>query len=258
MSDSEFKWIFPPADFSIRDNEVHLWQARLDQPCAHIEELAQLLCPAEKLRAGKFVFDKHRQRFIAGRGFLRNILGGYLNQPAASLEFSYGPQGKPELVSHGIHDKLYFNVSHSHETALYAISRNRQVGVDVERLRTKQDVESIAQRYFHPGECEVIRSLSAQKKKEAFFKAWTVKEAYAKATGEGLSVLEQVETSLSPDGPAALLNVHGNPEVLVRWSSCQIHLSPAYMAALVVEGQDWDLRCVMHKYRSRSCHDSTD
>ncbi|VAX00515.1 hypothetical protein MNBD_GAMMA19-927 [hydrothermal vent metagenome] len=246
MCHSEPKWDSPPADFTISDNEVHLWQASLDQSCSRIQELEQLLCPAEKLRAGKFVFDKHRRRFIAGRGFLRNILGGYLNQQAVNLEFSYGPQGKPALISPNIHDKLYFNVSHSHEMALYAISRNRQVGVDVEYLRTKQDVENIAQRYFYPGECEVIGSLSAEKKKEAFFKAWTLKEAYAKATGEGLSVLEQVETSLSPDGPATLLNVHGNSGALAHWLSRQIHLFPDYMAALVVEGRDWHLRCVMH------------
>ncbi len=246
MCHSDPKWDSPPADFTINDNEIHLWQANLDQPCSRIQELEQLLCSAEKLRAGKFVFDKHRRRFIAGRGILRNILSGYLNQQAVSLEFSYGPQGKPALVSPNIHDKLYFNVSHSHEMALYAISRNCQVGVDVEYLRAKQDVENIAQRYFYPDECEVIGSLPAERKKAAFFKAWTVKEAYAKATGEGLSVLEQVETSLSPNGPATLLNVHGNSGAMTRWSSRQIHLPPDYMAALVAEGQNWRLRCVMH------------
>jgi len=246
MCHSEPKWNSPPADFTINDNEVHLWQARLDQPCSRIQALEQLLCPAEKLRAEKFVFDKHRRRFIAGRGFLRNILGGYLNQQAVNLEFSYGPQGKPALVSSGVHDKLYFNVSHSHEMALYAISRNRQVGVDIEYLWARQDVENIAQRYFYPGECEVIRSLSAERKKEAFFKAWTIKEAYAKATGEGLSVLEQVETTLFSNGPAVLRKVHGNPVAMARWLSCQIHPSPEYMAALVVDGHDWSLRCILH------------
>jgi len=246
MSDAESGWNDPPADLNIGDNEVHLWQVSLDQPCLRIEELEDLLCLAEKSRAKNFVFDKHRRRFIAGRGFLRSILGKYLNQDAASLEFSYGPQGKPVLVSGSLHDRLHFNVSHSHEIALYAISRNRQVGVDVEYLRARQDVEGIAQHYFYPDECKVIQSLSAEKKKETFFKAWTVKEAYAKATGEGLSVLEQVETSLSPDGPAALLDIHGNPGALARWSSCQIHPSPEYMAALVVEGKDWSLRCVMY------------
>jgi len=240
------KWDSPPTDFTINDNEVHLWQVSLDQPCSRIQELEQLLCLTEKLRAGKFVFDQHRRRFIVGRGFLRSILGGYLDQQATNLEFSYGPQGKPALVSPDIHDKLYFNVSHSHEMALYAISRNRQVGVDVEYLRAKQDVENIAQRYFYPGEYKVIGSLPAEKKRVAFFKAWTVKEAYAKATGEGLSVLEQVETSLSLNGPAALLNVYGSSGAMARWSSRQIHPSPDYMAALVVEGRDWRLRCVMH------------
>ncbi|NOX92125.1 MAG: 4'-phosphopantetheinyl transferase superfamily protein [Gammaproteobacteria bacterium] len=249
MPDSKFKWISPPADLAIPDDEVHLWQASLDQPHSRIQELEHLLCPEEKLRAGNFMFDKHRRRFIAGRGFLRSILGGYLNQQAASLEFFYGPWGKPELVSGNIHDRLYFNVSHSHEMALYAISRNRQVGVDVEYLRAKQDVENIAQSYFYPSECKAIHSLSAEKKKEAFFKAWTVKEAYAKATGEGLSVLEQVETSIPPDGPAALLNIHGNPDAMTRWSSCQIHPSQGYMASLVVEGRGWNLRCVMHNQR---------
>jgi len=246
MSDSGFTWVSPPANSEINDNDVHLWQASLDQPHSRIQELEGLLCRAEKLRAKNFVFEQHRRRFIAGRGFLRRILGGYLNQDAASLAFSYGPQGKPELVSDSIHDQLHFNVSHSHEIALYAISRNRQVGVDVEYLRAKQDVEGIAQRYFYPDECKVIHALSAEKKKEAFFRAWTVKEAYAKATGEGLSVLEQVETSMSPDGPAKLLNIHGNPDAMARWFSCHVHPSPGYMASLVVEGQGWNLHCIVH------------
>lgn len=246
MSDSEFKWHYPPADPDIGDNDVHLWRASLNQPCSYIQELEQLLCLTEKSRAQKFVFDKHRRRFIAGRGFLRSILGRYLNQDAASLTFSYGPQGKPQLVSDSIHDRLYFNVSHSHEMAFYAISRNRQVGVDVEYLRTKQDVDGIAQHYFHPNECKVICSLSAEEKREAFFKAWTIKEAYAKATGEGLSVLEQVETLIPRDGPAILLNVHGHPDAITRWSSRQLHLSSGYMVSLVVEGQEWRLRCVVH------------
>jgi len=246
MFNPEPQWVSPPADFDINDNEVHLWQACLEQPCSRIQELEQLLCLAEKSRAEKFVFAQHRQRFIVGRGFLRRILGGYLNQPATSLAFSYGLQGKPELVSSSVYDKLYFNVSHSHEMVLYAISRNCQVGVDVEYLRAKQDVENIAEHYFYPGECEVIASLSAERKTAAFFKAWTVKEAYAKATGEGLAVLEQVETSLSQDGPAALLSVHGNPGAMMRWSSCQVYPSPGYMAALVVDGKNWRLRCVMH------------
>ncbi len=246
MLTTGLQWLPPPADFRMDDSDVHLWQVSLGQPCSRIRELEQSLCLAEKSRAEKFVFDKHRRRFIVGRGFLRNILGKYLNQAAADLMFSYGQQGKPALVSHDIDNHLYFNVSHSHEIALYAISRGRQVGVDVEYLGARQDVESIARQYFYPNEYRVISSLSAEKKRAAFFKAWTIKEAYAKATGEGLSVLEQVETSLSPEGFAELLNIHGNPEAITRWSSCQVCPAPKYMAALVVEGKSWNLRRVMY------------
>jgi len=245
MLDQECNWELPAPDLALCDNNIHVWLANLNLPDLRLQDMRQTLCDGEKERADRFVFDVHRRRYIAGRGFLRMILARYVLKSPSELVFSYSPRGKPELVSNSSSEQLYFNVSHSHDLALYAVARNRCVGVDVERIESTSNVEQLAERYFFPKEFDVIRSMAPERKNEAFFKGWTVKEAYVKATGEGLAEMEQVELSMSADGPAVLLTIHDNPAATARWSSCQMRPSPGYMAALVAEGQGWGVKHVL-------------
>jgi 4'-phosphopantetheinyl transferase len=241
MLELEGLWKNPPPVLEIKGNEVHVWQADLNLPEWKVKELECTLSFKEKLRAERMVFDRHRRRFIAGRGILRIILGQYLNMEPAKLEFSYGQRGKPELANNSPEGKLRFNLSHSEEMVLCAVARKRSVGIDVEYVLRKTDVEQLAKRFFFPDEFSVINSLPPAEKQEEFFKGWTVKEAYLKATGEGLHGLEQVEVSLSPGGPTSLLSIRGIPVMATRWSSRQIKPSTGYVAAVIVEGKDWYL-----------------
>ena len=227
--------------FGLKDDEVHLWRADLDLPQRCIGELKHSLSSDERSRAERFVFDEHRNRFIAGRGLLRHLLSRYAGLEPGRLEFSYGPWGKPALASGGVEETLCFNVSHSHDVALYAVARNRAVGIDIERIHPERDVEALATSVFLPGECALIRSLPPAQKVEAFFKGWTIKEAYVKATGRGLAAMEQVEVTLSPGAPAALVAVNGDAQAAARWSLCEIEPFRDYVGALVVEGQGWRL-----------------
>jgi 4'-phosphopantetheinyl transferase len=148
------------------------------------------------------------------------------------LSFSYTRWGKPTLAGHESH--LCFNLSHSQGVALYAVTRDRCVGVDLEQMRALPDLEQLAKRVFSQRECAVIDSLPPAQKPVAFFKGWTRKEAYLKATGEGLSGLEQVEVSVAPGEPARLLRLGRAPGATDRWALHEPTVAPGYAAAIVV------------------------
>lgn len=192
----------------------------------------------KKKRAHRFHFEQDKTRFIIGRGLLRIILGRYLKIKPEQLQFFYSPTGKPALVSSS--SKVQFNLSHSEEMILYAFTRDRFIGIDLEYLRPIPDLKQLIQQFFSVAETSAILSLPVSEQQQAFFQTWTCKEAYLKATGVGLAQLQQVEISLTPGEPYRLLN---NKLSANRWSLQTLTLAPDYVAALVVEGQDWHLKC---------------
>ena len=221
-----------------------MWRASLELPCSEVEALQQNLTEEELVRADRFHFQRHRRRFIAARGLLRTILGRYVKKEPRQLRFSYGPRGKPELSGHSGDSRLEFNVSHSHNLALYAITHGREIGVDVERIRPNLAGEKIAERFFSPREAAALRRLPAEIQQEAFFACWTRKEAYLKAIGEGITLrLDQFEVSVTPGDSAAVLTINGDPKEALHWSLKPIDPWPGYVAALAVKGHGWHLRC---------------
>jgi 4'-phosphopantetheinyl transferase len=178
------------------------------------------------------------------RGLLRKILGIYLNTKPDRLRFSYGKHGKPSIISGSGKEKLKFNLAHSDGLALYAFTCGRHIGIDIERIRVDFDHEQLAAQFFSPQENAMLRCLPAHMKTEAFFSCWTLKEAYIKAKGDGLSLpLNQFDVSLVPGEPATLLNYRGDPQEASRWSLKQLRAGPGYTAALAVEGHGWRLAC---------------
>src|SRR5262249_55611337 len=154
--------------------------------------------------------------------FLRKALGQYLQIEAGEVRFRITAEGKPELL--GNYD-VRFNLSHSEGVAVLAVTRNRLVGIDVERIR--QDVEEfeLADRFFAASESEWFRSHPASEHIPAFFTCWTAKEAYLKARGEGLTLpLDSFSIIPSPDSQALQLKVFNNPEEAKRWSLWRLDL----------------------------------
>lgn len=244
MLNQDCLWKPAPTDLVLSNSEVHVWRASLEQPEALIQQLTQTLSEDERTRASRFYFERDRKYFIVGRGLLRTILGRYLNAEPTQLQFCYTSRGKPALADVGASSTtLQFNLSHSHGLVLYAVTRDRKIGIDLEQLRQTSDVEKLAERFFSPRESATIRSLPPSQKQEVFFHAWTCKEAYLKASGEGLSRLEQVEVSLVPDEPVRLLSTGEDSSASSRWSVQVLTPAPSYIAALAVEGQDWTLAC---------------
>lgn len=235
-------WDHPPAFLRIEGNEFHVWRASLSVSPSQLQALAAILSADERQRAERFHFEKDRGEFIAGRALLRTLLGRYLHKEPSRVEFHYGASGKPRLA--GKDSSLRFNLSHSYGLALYAFSEGRELGIDVEQIRSNADAEKIAERFFSAQEVAVFRDLPARQREKAFFDCWTRKEAYIKAKGDGLTApLDGFSVSLSPGEPAALLDVRDDPAEVSRWSLRELDPGYGYAAAIAVEGNDWRLKC---------------
>lgn len=215
-------------------NDVDVWPFRLDVGPARLQELRRWLSADERQRADRFHFSRDRDRFVSGRGRVREILGRYLCVSPDTVRFAYGPQGKPRLADAA---GLRFNVSHAEDEAVLAVARGREVGVDIERLRTDMDWEPIARRFFSPREAEALLALPPPARPPAFFAGWTRKEAFIKAVGGGLDIpLADFDVSLDPAGPARLLRTGWDPEEAGRWSLQAIQAPPGFAAAIAVQG----------------------
>jgi len=238
------RWPFPLSDLVLSSSEVHVWHASLKQPDVCVRQLAQTLSYNERIRAKHFHFERDRRRFIVRHGALRMILGHYLSIKPHQVQFRSSSHGKPYLARELGNCELRFNLAHSHELALFAFTCGREIGVDLEYIRPMPDMEQVAARFFSARENAVLRAIPDSQKLEAFFNCWTRKEAYIKATGEGLArPLDQFEVSLSPGKPAQLLSVEGASEEAANWSLEALGPAPGYVAAVAVQGHDWQLRC---------------
>lgn len=244
----------PPCGMVLGKDEVQVWLVSVKRPESELRQFHEMLADDERERARRFYFERDRRRFIAARGFLRALLGGYLQQQPASLRFSYNRYGKPALAAGAAAThELTFNLSHSHEFVLYAFSRNRALGVDIEYMRSNVVFEQIVERFFSPQEVKALRRLPVQSRREAFFKGWTRKEAFIKAHGEGLSLpLDHFDVTLTPGEPVELKRFQDDPQELARWSLYGLEAPLGYAAALAVEGRGLAIHyCRLHDESAR-------
>jgi 4'-phosphopantetheinyl transferase len=240
IADSDFQI---EGALSLPEDEVHLWRVDLEATGANESRWQKLLSPDEAARASRFHFPVDRQRFVASRALLRTILGAYLGTDPNTLSFAYSQKEKPSLVQAHAGSRVTFNVSHSGGIALLAFTRRRDIGVDVEQVRRDFDVEAIAQRFFSPYEKNQLTSLPNGERFEAFFRCWTRKEAYIKATGEGLSLpLHQFDVSIKAEDMDALLSTRPDDSEAARWSLREVPAGSGYVAAFCVRGHDWRLK----------------
>jgi 4'-phosphopantetheinyl transferase len=223
---------------------VHVWRGALDRSEAEMARLERMLAPEELERAYRFRFEQGRRHYIAARGVLRCLLGMYLARPPESLRFTYNAHGKPALLAEARSEPLCFNVSHSHALALFGVTLDREIGVDVEHIDEARACGPVAERFFSPREQTALAALPADRWPAAFFACWSRKEAYIKARGLGLSIpLDSFDVTLSPGQSAALLEAREDPGGAARWSMCALSPGEHYAGALVVLGHGWQLWC---------------
>ena len=220
----------------LSDDDVHVWCIGSEITPVEFAKLLRVLSQDEREKANRFHLEPDRRRAVIGRGYLRLLIGEIVKSPADQLRFAYNEFGKPGLI-HDQAGSLQFNVSHSGELIMIAIAVGREVGIDVEKIRTGFDVEELAGRFFSDRERGTLASLDAHAKTEAFFRLWTRKEAYLKARGTGLSApLDQFDLSFpEPAQPY--------PGEAQEWTLCSLSVSAGYVAALAARGADWGLKC---------------
>ena len=218
---------------TLSDDEIQVWSIALELSIEACSSFYELLSEPERSRAATFRCQSDQRRFIATRGLLRRLLAVYLQHDAAELLIGSNPFGKPELYRLGeAETEVCFNYSHSNSLAVFAFARSRRVGVDVEHVEADVAEDSIAERFFCPGEVSALRSLPKVRQSTAFFKCWTRKEAYVKARGEGFSIpLESFDVSSD--------RVVAGAGCRSRWSVFSFEPLPGYMAAVAGEGWDW-------------------
>lgn len=202
------------------DGEVHVYHLNLADFSAEVLPRAlALLDPEENERAERLRHGSARQAFVFVRSALRVLLGSYLRQPPASLRFEQGRKGKPRLVGSESDCSTTFNVSHSGDFGLIALSRETDLGVDVEKTREVVNLERLAERCLTDGELAYWRSLPGENRQQRFFDLWCFKEAFAKATGEGIGMgLNGIDVMTSERLVRA---IDGRREALMDARACQ-------------------------------------
>jgi 4'-phosphopantetheinyl transferase len=219
------------------EGEVHIWQVSLDVADGHWQVLMSLLPDDEQAKASRFHFVKHRRRHTVSRAALRTLLGQYLKLPPPAIEFTYNAHGKPRLADERL--RIKFNVSHTEEIMLVAFAIDSEVGVDIESVLRDVDYVDIGKRWFSPLESRTLLSMPENQRIDAFFRAWSRKEAYIKARGEGMShPLCQFTVTMDELEPR-LIEHQDDPRETSRWRFIDIDVAQNYQATVVVESSDW-------------------
>lgn len=291
---------------SLGTDDVQVWAANLQAIPAILAGYLELLSSGERARAGRFHFDRDRNRFIVGRGWLRTILGRYLRVSPRAVQIDYDLNGKPTLRSTallphsraepplnapgltGPHSRftggewtdassldkrpfqaqagsmvqslsseraataslpgranvIQFNLAHSQDLALVAVTRLGPVGVDVEQLQPINDAAELGRQFFSERESTILDALPIAERPAAFFNLWTRKEALLKATGEGIGhLLHRVEVSCLNNEPARFLALPGSAGELDEWALHALAPAPGFVAALAVRARIARLEC---------------
>ena len=227
----------------LHDDEVQVWRLRVDlegRTAAAAAAIAAVVTADEYARAARFRQEADRQRFLCGRLLLRTFLGHHLGIAPRDVTFVNGEFGKPEVAverppaspAAGI---LRFNLAHSGEWLLFALARDRELGVDVEQHRTMSDAIQIARRFFAPPEVEALEALDAALHHDTFFRVWTRKEAIVKATGHGISAgLDRFAVSNDASDRVTLRGLDGDPS-WDRWTIRSLDMPHNYTAAVAFE-----------------------
>jgi 4'-phosphopantetheinyl transferase len=231
-------WPQPPANFPALKQSVHVWAVRLDQEGVDLARAQDFISADEAERAERFMFDRDRRRYLVAHMALHGILKRYLPSAPATLRFEIGTNGKPRLPNALAASGVRFNLSHSNEMALLAVTHGREIGVDIEYVKEQFEFQEIAEKFFTAREVAAMRSVVPQLQRQAFFKCWTSKEAFLKAKGTGLSgKLDEVEISLAADQ-----RVQINAAV-PGWSLTELAAMDGYETALVIEGEPLPVHC---------------
>jgi 4'-phosphopantetheinyl transferase len=224
-------------DVNPTPDRAQVFVADLDANAATLDALRQSLHPTERARHERIRIERAARQFLLSRGVLRHLLGCCLGKRPRDVRLTHLAHGKPVLATADNARDLRFNLSHSHGKVVFAFTRGRDVGVDIERVRPEVRCDMLAQRFFSPHEVRTLMSLRDGHRTAAFFECWTRKEAFVKAKGTGLTLkLADFDVAFGPGTPAALLRTAWDHAEAGQWQLMNLDVHEDYAAALAVTG----------------------
>ena len=232
---------FPPV---LEADTVHVWTFALEGSPSFVEKCRNAMSPEERHRADRFVFAHDHLRYTVAHGVLRHLLSRYCDLAPDSLRFDVTQSGKPSLQTlDGRPAPLCFNLSHSDNRGMLAVSDRRELGADIERVRTNVDALSISRHYFFGSERNAIEAALSEMRDSTFFRYWVAKEAVLKAQGIGLGFpLDRFCVTFLPDGHDARIETLDptllEPDWTIRMLSCEA----GWAAAVAARGSDWKVK----------------
>ena len=244
---TDTRWEHPELLTGIRRAEAHVWRIALDADNAidsHFSDLSQ----HEQARARRFHLPLHARRYAVAHSMLRRILARYTGIAPRSIAFGATEFGKPFLSQLEQSDSrfVHFNLSHSADIALVAVSASGEVGVDVEFWRDNVRHLEVAERFFSVAERRALRALDGNvyDVTRGFFSGWSRKEAYIKATSLGISRgLDYFDVSIEPSAPASILADRRDDHAVTRWEMADVDVGAGYSAAIVATAPLTVMRC---------------
>jgi 4'-phosphopantetheinyl transferase len=209
-----------------------VWLAHVSKAQDVLASFDSCLDQRDRERAARFKFPADRARFTLGRAMVRKCLGHYLEQPAETVELAYTDLGRPFFPAD---KKLQFSISHTQDLVGVAVTEGAQIGIDLEAISPHLDLIELAERIFSPDDLAIFQAYSAREKVAAFYRAWTRKEAYLKARGEGIAEgLQEISVSMAPE---EVLSIRDNRHASAsgKWHLISLPLPGGYAGTLACD-----------------------
>ncbi len=227
----------------LNNTEVHIWNVDIQKHVHDLELYHKLLSSAETEQAGRFHFEKDKIRYTITHAVFRLLISSYSGIEPVDVEYSYNKHKKPCLQEKAKFKNLTFNLSHSGMLIVFAFALNRELGIDIEKIKPMNDADGLIERFCSEREKSDYFSIPAEMRNKAFFRCWSRKEAYIKARGTGLYFsLAKFSVSIKPEDPPMLLEVKDEPDETERWRLYDLDISKDYSSSLMVENGEVMLR----------------
>lgn len=238
----------------LTSDALHVWRILLRQSEDVVHTLQEYLSMDEARRADRYRRERDRTRYVVAHGSLRELLADYTSQTPRNISFGHTATGKPFLIDDQGERRLRFNLSHAGEWAIVALAASMEVGIDIEQIDSDVSVEAVAERFFSLSEFEALREVPSEQRTGAFFTAWTRKEAYVKARGEGIADrLRHFSVSIAPEQIPILLTDSIDAHAALHWKIYDLDIAPGYAAAIAAEGATHRLRTMRWTPPLSSC-----
>jgi len=235
-------WQETPETLSLSEDHIDVWLCDLKQLSGEINNFYSTLSDDECNRADKLKVEDKRQQYIITRGVLRQRLSLVTNIKPEDFMFKILEHGKPVLANNYQCADITFNVSHSYDLALIAISQKHHLGIDIEKINHESKHDQLVTRFFSKAEQTEFQTIAEANKARAFCACWTRKEAFIKAIGDGVSYgLDKFDVTVDPDRQTPEINLHKPSEGI--WSATNLPINNEYMACLVSDRDSLSVRC---------------